>query len=164
MQTDRIIVYGGHKYEQQLLTLVGKQKQLRVDIKEADTPLQIENFTVQITGLLPALIYLDTKYPLPQLIKGNPETYALMLECVTTIRDAAIHGQCTEALSTLIQSTKAADPFACGGQITVLDLAFHPIRFCLPQPYKNTLEAIQWQNSSSSPSADSSSSNDWDYT
>lgn len=93
-----------------------------------------------VRGFTACVLYLESKYPYPSLLFGDPESQAAMLMVLDDMNQTNVDN--TTPLADLIEQAREAQPFILGSQMSLIDIAAAPYRQIMPDPYRNTLTSI----------------------
>jgi hypothetical protein len=147
-----ILVSNGTRYEQAVLRQTLDLKNVKgYCLGPSEHPLQLSTPELQLDGFLKVLLFVDEKWPLPNLFPGDVNARAHLRQIVCKTALAAAHND-TATLQELIAHTHDANPFLLGEQLSILDVLLTPITASIPnQHYTDHLTATltQWTTSQS---------------
>ena len=137
--TTKIIIKHGTSYERTVLRAIATAKQINTELigTEDSEPIEIHARDILIRGFNPCVLYLENKYPYPNLLFGEPESQAAMLMLLNELKEPAQEKY--TPLIDLIDQAKDANPFMLGTQLSLVDIAASPYWKVMPANYQQTL-------------------------
>jgi glutathione S-transferase len=145
-------IVNGTPYERELVQTICRMKNLSctpIPNPKHQNPLNLIYRDTVLEGLTTIIYFLDEKYPIPEMLIGEPETRATLLMLASTIQRSP------DQLHQLLLTTNGADHYLLGRELSLADALLVPVIDDIPGlRYKNSLiEALQWNESSSSASS-----------
>lgn len=139
MTTTTFTIQHGSNYERIALFALTQAKQLPATLIGQDDNLPVELHTrdILLRGINPCILYLEQKFPYPNLLFGEPESQAAMLMLLNELNTPA--NTSITPLTELIEQAQEANPFMLGTQLSLVDIAAAPYWAVMPTRYQHTL-------------------------
>jgi hypothetical protein len=143
---------GGTAYDHHLILTIAKVKKANVvsfgEINN-DTDVEMRCPTTYLCGLIPIVIFLNAKHPIPELLHGGPEERSVALMVLNNVANEIRLRAPTRHVQELLDQTQTAEPFLLGNLLSLLDLLVAPISEYASESYQKALtrEITLWTNS-----------------
>lgn len=131
----------GNTYERATLQALARVKGLTTHLaEEGPHPIELHTKSILVRGFHPCVLYLEAKYPYPNLLFGEPESQAAMLMVLESLNHSVLSD--TNPLTDLIEQAAEACPFLLGTQASLVDVAAAPYRKFMPTHYQRALDDL----------------------